>query len=83
MNYRKLPPFKTVTDTELRELWRKHPDGDVRRLILEVVRSRGVTLEVDDLYKTIHQSWRRTVGGNLVALHLLQRLMIDEKDRMG
>lgn len=78
-----LPDFLTVTDRELRELWRKHPDPDVRRVILEVVRYRRVMLEVDDLYKTIHQSWRRATHSNLVALHVLQRLMIDEKDRMG
>ena len=78
-----LPDFLTVTDRELRELWRKHPDPDVRRVILEVVRYRKVMLEVDRLYKTIHQSWRSSVGGNLTALHRLQKLMIEEKDRIS
>lgn len=83
MNHRKLPPFKTVTDTELRKLWRKYPDEDVRRLILEVVRYRGVIKEVDGLYQSIHKSWRAETKSNLVALHLLQGVMIDEKGRMG
>lgn len=34
----KLPDFHTVTDRELREIWRNHPDPRVRRVILEVVR---------------------------------------------
>ncbi|GAO96394.1 hypothetical protein RYA07_23775 [Pseudomonas syringae pv. actinidiae] len=28
--------------------------------------------EIDALYETTHKAWQNTVGGNLVALHLLQ-----------
>lgn len=77
-----LPDFLTVTDRELRELWRKHQDPDVRRLILEVVRYREVIGKVDHLYRSIHRSWRRETHSNLVALHVLQKLMIEEKGRI-
>lgn len=79
----KLPDFHTVTDRELREIWRNHPDPSVRRVILEVVRYRKVLTEVDSLYQTIHRAWRKEVGGNLVALHLLQKVMVEEKDRIS
>lgn len=39
--------------------------------------------EVDSLYQTIHRAWRKEVGGNLVALHLLQKVMVEEKDRIS
>ena len=34
--------FETVSNAELREFWVKYRDPDVRRLILEVHRARGV-----------------------------------------
>lgn len=79
---RELPPFKTLTHTELRTLWTQHQNEDVRRLILEVVRYRSVIKEVEGLYKSTHQAWRDQVGGNLVALHLLQQIMNTELQRM-
>lgn len=79
---RALPPFETVTQRELRALWRQHADADVRRLILEVVRYREVIREIDGLYKSTHQAWRDQVGGNLVALHLLLQVMTVERQRL-
>lgn len=80
---KELPPFIPHTQAELRELWAIHSDHDVRRLVLEVVRYRKVLEEVDQLYRTTHQAWRDTNGGNLVALHLLQKLLDAERDRLG
>lgn len=77
-----LPSFTTVTLSELRRLWTVYPDPDVRRLMLEVERSRRVLREINELYVTIHQSWRENVGGNLVALHLLQKLLWEETTRL-
>lgn len=79
---RDLPPFRPATLDELRALWQQHPDPAIRCLVLEVVRSREVIVEVDHLYKTIHQAWRSTVGGNLTALHLLQNLLHLEMGRL-
>ncbi|WP_156125629.1 hypothetical protein [Paraburkholderia kururiensis] len=38
--------FPTVSDDELRELWRRFRDPDVRRLILEVHRARTAMRQV-------------------------------------
>lgn len=46
---RDLPPFKPVTQAELRHIWVAHPE--FRRLVLEVERYRRVIAEIDGLYK--------------------------------
>lgn len=79
---RKTPPFDPVTRTELRALWKRHDDPDIRRLILEVARYREVMKEIDGLYKSTHQAWRDQVGGNLIALHMLLQLMTIERQRL-
>ena len=80
---RDLPPFRPVTMDELRSIWAKHPDPDIQRLVLEVVRYRDVMAEIDQLYKTTHQAWRDATGGNLVALHLLQQVLYTERERLS
>jgi len=77
-----LPPFIPVTQEELRTLWVKYPNPEVRRLALEVARYRKVLAEIDQLYKITHQAWRDTHGGNLIALHQLQALMYAERERL-
>lgn len=77
---RDLPPFKPVTKAELRYFWSNHPDS--RRLVLEIERYRRVIAEIDGLYKTTHQAWRLHLGGNLTALHLLQQVMTEERERL-
>lgn len=80
---RDLPRFQPVTLNELRSIWVQYRNPDVHRLALEVVRYRDVIAEVDQLYKIIHQAWRDTAGGNLVALHLLQKIMDIERERLA
>ena len=77
----KLPEFRPVTRSEMRRMWAEPRAEDVRRLTLEVERYRRVMREIDQLYRTIHESWRNEVGGELVALHRLKILMTDERDR--
>jgi hypothetical protein len=77
---RELPPFRPVTKAELRYFWSNH--SECRRLVLEVERYRRVIAEIDDLYKTTHQAWREHFGGNLTALHLLQQVMTEERERL-
>lgn len=79
---RDLPPFRPVTLDELRALWSRQPDPDTQRLVLEVVRYRQLIAEIDHLYKLTHQAWRDTVGGNLAALHLLQKALAAERERL-
>lgn len=78
-----LPDFRPVSREELRRMWAEPSANDVRRLTLEVERYRRVMAEIEKLYKTVHLAWRKEVGGNLVALHLLQGIMQDERDRVG
>lgn len=77
---RDLPPFRPVTQAELRYIWSHQPDS--RRLVLEVERYRRVIAEIDGLYKTTHKAWREHLGGNLTALHLLQEVMARERERL-
>lgn len=79
---RELPPFRPVTLDEIRVIWSGHPDPDVQRLALEVVRYRNVIAEIDHLYKVTHQAWRDAMGGNLMALHLLQKVLDAERERI-
>jgi hypothetical protein len=77
-----LPPFQPITHAELRNLWRSYPDPELRRLMLEVQRYRGVIDDIDKLYLTTHQSWRDAVGGDLIALHLLKQILYSERFRL-
>lgn len=76
----KLPPFRPVTQAELRQIWVERPE--CRRLVLEIERYRRVVATIDDLYKTTHRAWRETVGGDLVALHMLLQVMTEERHRL-
>ena len=80
---RNLPPFRPVTLDELRVIWSQHATPDVQRLALEVMRYRDVIAQIDQLYKITHQAWRETQGGNLVALHLLQKILDRERERLA
>jgi hypothetical protein len=78
----KLPKFTPLTPEELRSLWARHPDPEIRRLVLEVVRYRDVICETDKLFQTIHQTWRDINGGHLVAIQLLSVLLNNERERL-
>lgn len=79
---KELPPFRPVSQDELRKLYAQYRDPDIRRVLLEVERYRRVIAEIDVLYKNAHQAWRDQVGGNMVALHMLQKVMTDERQRL-
>lgn len=78
---RNLPRFRSVSLSELRDFWTKHPDPDVRRLILEVESYRRSMTEIDRLYGSIQQAWSKEVGGELVALYMLKCIVYDERMR--
>ncbi|AOJ31430.1 hypothetical protein [Burkholderia metallica] len=74
-----LPPFQSPTNCELREMWRRYPDGhEVRRLILEIARCRYQFRDAEDLRQTVQKVWSEDVGGHLVALHKLRLILQDE-----
>ncbi|WP_080963140.1 hypothetical protein [Pseudomonas fluorescens] len=80
---KKLPYFATVTEPELRAFWTQYRDPNIRRLLLEVARYRQVLDEVGRLQNSVHQAWRDQVGGDLIALHLLFKLVSDERQRLA
>jgi len=63
-----LPAFPPPIDSEMRVLWRRMADPDVRRVILEVQHLRAVLLEVEQFRIAIDAVWKQDVGGQLVAL---------------
>lgn len=78
-----LPSFQSPTNRELREIWRRYPEGhEVRRLILELARCRQQFRDAEDLRKTVQKVWTEDVGGDLVALYQL-RLILQEEARFA
>ncbi|AMU14815.1 hypothetical protein A3203_17750 [Burkholderia cenocepacia] len=74
-----LPPFQSPTNRELREMWRRYPEGhEVRRLILEIARCRHQFRDAEGLRKSVQKVWSEDVGGHLVALHQLRLILQDE-----
>lgn len=74
-----LPLFVPPSNAELREMWSRYPEGhEVRRLILEIARCRRTFQDADDLRKSVQKVWNEDVGSNLVALHQLRLLLMDE-----
>ncbi|MBD9415880.1 hypothetical protein IB234_15060 [Pseudomonas sp. PDM16] len=82
MNSYNLPDFKPITSEELRRLWAEQPCPEARTLVLEIMRYRRLFADIDGHYKNIHQSWRDSVGGDLVALHRLKQVMYYERNRV-
>jgi hypothetical protein len=79
---KKLPDFSPIPKNELRELYRKYQDNeDVVRIILELQRARNQFAAIEDLRESIQKVWHEEVGGDLVALYHLRRLLQDEKWR--
>lgn len=74
----KLPRFEPILKDEMRTMWVKHRDPDIRRLLLEVEHSRRVLAEVHDLFEAIHRQYREKVGGSSVAIHQMKTLLADE-----
>jgi len=78
-----LPDFSPPVDTEMRALWHRCADPDVRRVILEVQHLRAVLLDVEQFRAAIDTVWKKDVGGQLVALQRLRYLLQNERMRYG
>lgn len=82
----KLTPdsFPAVMDRELRELWSKHRDVDVRRLILEVHRAREVMRQTHaDALQAQLAIWDKRDGDVRAAVLKVIDAMLAEKIRLG
>lgn len=80
---REWPDYNVPTDDELRALWRRYSDPDVRRTILELVRIRRDLPMLTDLCETVRDAWSKEVGGHLVAIHALRIGLKDARRRAG
>lgn len=76
-----LPPFRAITQDELRRFWVLYPHNDTRRLILEIERNRRALKEIVRLTEQVHDAWRHHVGGNHSALFALKQVLATEKHR--
>ncbi|CAG9194413.1 MULTISPECIES: hypothetical protein [Paraburkholderia] len=76
--------FPTVSDSELRELWRRHQDPDVRRLILEVHRARAIIRQAHaDALDAQLAMWNKRDGDLKAQLQAVIDAMLAEKIRLG
>lgn len=77
-----LPPFRPVTQEELKRAWFDNNDPDIRRMALEIARYREVIGEVDVLFQSVHEVWKVEIGGSMVAIHLLRQVLSEERERV-
>lgn len=79
-----LENFRTVSNNELRSLWRTHRDVDVRRLILEVHRARQALADAHSLAIEVKYAlWARDSDRLNGALEPLIEMLLQEKIRLG
>ncbi|MBG6289543.1 hypothetical protein I5I61_18985 [Pseudomonas nitroreducens] len=74
----KLPRFEPILKDEMRALWVKHRNPDIRRLLLEVEHSRQVLADVHCHFEAILNQYREKVGGSSVAIQQMRTLLADE-----
>lgn len=76
--------FHPVNASELREIWRRHRDEDVRRVILEVVRARKIMAQAhSDALRAQHAFWESQDGNMKAAIQQIVDAMLKEKIRLG
>lgn len=78
-----LPDYRTLPTEQLRALWRRVSDEEVRLLILEVVHTRALIDEIEAYRIVIDRCWREETGSTLVALEKIRVLLSDERSRLG
>lgn len=75
--------FRPPIVEEMRELWLKHRDPDVRRLLLEINHLPAVLTEIENLRAAIDRAWKADIGGQLVGLEVLRCRLREEPVRIG
>jgi hypothetical protein len=76
--------FPPVTNDELRELWVRYRDVDIRRLILEVHRAREVTNAAHtDALKAQYALWEKKDGHVKASLQMVIDRLLTEKTRIS
>ena len=76
--------FETVSDAELRDFWVRYRDPDVRRLILEVHRARGVMKAAHgEAQSVLYALWEKKSDDAIAVVKgQIDRLMW-EQNRLG
>lgn len=75
-------PRFPLTLNELRDIQaRRLDDPDVRALLWEIKRLKGVIRMADDHREVIERAWREEVGGQLAGIWQLRVLLSNEVDR--
>lgn len=76
--------FEPVSNDELRQLWRRYRDPDVRRLILEVHSGRGVMNAAHaDALTALYASWEKQDRNVKASLQAIIDRLLAEKMRLG
>src|ERR1700759_748068 len=83
MRKRPLPSFQTVTQDELRRIWKAHEQSQIRRLVLEVERYRRLIDDIKLYRQSIDRAWKDEAGGSLVALYRLRLMLKAERACVG
>jgi hypothetical protein len=80
---RTLPAFQTVSQNELRRIWKDYEQTQIRRLVLEVERYRRLINDIELYRQSIDRAWKDEAGGSLVALYRLRLILKGERERLG
>jgi hypothetical protein len=84
MRRKPLPNFSPPSAAELRALWRKYPDDEaVQRACLEVEYLLRMIDHIEGYRLSIERAWKDEIGGQLVGLYQLRRLLSAERRRAG
>jgi glutamyl-tRNA reductase len=76
--------FPPSSNSELRELWKRYRDEDVRRLILEVHRAReAVNAAHTDALKAQYALWEKKDGNVKASLQMVIDRLLAEKTRIS
>ncbi|MDE1182328.1 hypothetical protein [Paraburkholderia sp.] len=78
-----LPDFASPTTDDLRDIYRRFDDELVRRTVLEVIRLRKLTEEVDGYREIIERCWKDANLGQVAVLYQFRMSMQTERSRMG
>jgi hypothetical protein len=79
-----LDDFYPVSENELRELWHRHCDAEVGRLIQEIVRARKLMLKAHaEALKAQQAFWEHQDGNMKAAIQSVVDAMLLETIRLG
>jgi hypothetical protein len=79
----RLPNFDAPQLPELRDFWKRYPDPDARRLILEIHYQRLFLRYAYRILNMIDECWQDALGDRLLDIVHLKACFEDERQRFG